>query len=80
MVDRQVSEGDQVASHWVLHGTHRGRAVRLTGITISRIHDGKIVEDCGATDTFELARQLGIWRSLLLGVTRYKLLFKPGDS
>src|SRR4051794_23474123 len=31
---QQVTEGDSVASRWALHGTHRGRRVRLTGMVI----------------------------------------------
>jgi predicted ester cyclase len=73
-VEEQVSEGDRVASRWTLHGTHRGRQVKLTGIVISRFEDGKIVEDWAASDTIEIARQLGIWRSLLLLVKHHKLL------
>jgi predicted ester cyclase len=73
-VEDQVTEGNRVASRWTLQGTHRGRQVRLTGIVISRIENGKIVEDWAASDTLELARQLGVWRSLLLAVRRYKLL------
>jgi predicted ester cyclase len=71
---QQVTEGDSVASRWALHGTHRGRRVRLTGIVISRIEGGRIVEDFAATDTLELARQLGIWRTLRLLATQSGLL------
>jgi predicted ester cyclase len=71
---QQVTEGDTVASRWQLHGTHRGRHVRLTGIVISRIEDGRIVEDFAATDTLQLARQLGVWRTVLLLATRPSLL------
>src|SRR5829696_6176754 len=66
VVDDQVSEGDRVASRWTLHGTHRGRSVTLRGIVISRFEDGRIIEDWAASDTIEIARQLGVWRSLLL--------------
>ena len=58
----------------MLHGTHRGRRVQLRGIVISRFEDGKIVEDWAASDTMELARQLGVWRSLLLLLTHGGLL------
>jgi predicted ester cyclase len=75
-VTDQVSEGDRVASRWTLCGTHRGRAVRLTGIVISRFQDGRIVEDHAASDTMELVRQLGAWRSLLLAVRHPRLGFK----
>jgi predicted ester cyclase len=77
VVDEQVSEGDRVASRWTLTGTHRGRAVRLRGIVISRFEDGKIVEDWASSDTLELARQLGLWRSLLLLVKHRRLLRSP---
>ncbi len=74
MVEEQVTEGNRVASRWALHGSHRGRKVRLTGITISRIEGGKIVEDWGATDTIALVRQLGVWRSALLLIRHPSLL------
>jgi predicted ester cyclase len=77
VVDEQVSQGDRVASRWTLTGTHRGRAVRLRGIVISRFEDGKIVEDWASSDTLELARQLGVWRSLLLLVKHHRLLRSP---
>jgi predicted ester cyclase len=66
VVEDQVTERDRVASRWRLRGNHRGRQVQLRGIVISRFEDGKIVEDWAASDTLELARQLGLWRSLLL--------------
>jgi len=74
-VEEQVVERDRVASRWTLHGTHRGRRVQLRGIVISRFEDGKIVEDWAASDTMELARQLGAWRSLLL-LLRYGRLLR----
>jgi predicted ester cyclase len=73
-VEDQVAEHDRVASRWTLRGTHRGRRVQLRGIVISRFEDGKIVEDWAASDTLELARQLGAWRSLLLLLKHGRLL------
>src|SRR4051812_7427505 len=61
----QVADGDRVASRFVLTGSHRGRPVRLWGITISRLHEGRIVEDWSAFDSLELLRQLGVWRAVL---------------
>ena len=61
----QVSEGDRVVSRWVMTGSNRGRPAKLTGITISRMHDGHIVEDWTALDSLELLRQLGLRRTLL---------------
>jgi predicted ester cyclase len=74
VVEDQVSEGDRVASRWTLSGTHRGRRVKLSGIVISRFEDGRIIEDYAASDTMELARQLGLWRTLLLVTTRPRLM------
>ena len=73
-VEEQVTEGDRVASRWTLHGTHRWPAGELRGIVISRFEDGRIVEDWAATDTMEIVRQLGVWRSFLLLVQHHKLL------
>jgi predicted ester cyclase len=61
----QVTEGDRVASRWVMTGANRGRRVRLTGITISRLRDGLIVEDWSAFDSSELLRGLGLVRTVL---------------
>src|SRR5215213_3188354 len=77
VIDEQVTEGNRVASRWTLHGTHRGRRVELWGIVISRLEDGKIVEDWAASDSLSLVRQLGVWRSLLLLVSHYRLLRAP---
>jgi predicted ester cyclase len=73
-VEEQVTERDRVASRWTLRGTHRGRRVQLRGIVISRFEGGKIVEDWAASDTLELVRQLGGWRSLLLLIKHGRLL------
>jgi ketosteroid isomerase-like protein len=61
----QVAEGDKVASRWLMRGSNRGRQVDLTGITISRLRDGRIVEDWSATDGTDLLRGLGVLRTLL---------------
>jgi ubiquinone/menaquinone biosynthesis C-methylase UbiE/predicted ester cyclase len=79
-VDEQVSEGDRVASRWMLRGTHRGREVELRGIVISRFEDGRIIEDWAASDTLELIRQLGLRRTLQLVVRHRKLILDRGDS
>jgi hypothetical protein len=62
------TEGDQVASRWIAEGHNRGRPIRIWGIVISRIENGEIVEDWAASDTLDVIRQLGPWRTLLLGV------------
>jgi predicted ester cyclase len=76
-VVEQVSEGDRVASRWTLTGTHRGRRVKLSGIVISSFEDGRIIEDHAASDTMELVRQLGLWRTILLILRYPRLIFNP---
>jgi predicted ester cyclase len=64
-VVEQVAQDDRVASRWVLTGTNRGRPVRTWGITLSRLRDGRIVEDWSGFDSLDLVRQLGIVRTAL---------------
>jgi predicted ester cyclase len=61
----QVAEGDRVASRFALTGSNRGRRLRLEGMTLSRLRDGRIVEDWSGFDSLELLRQLGLSRTLL---------------
>jgi len=46
-------------------GSNRGRPAKMSGITISRMDSGRIVEDWSALDSLELLRQLGVVRTLL---------------
>jgi predicted ester cyclase len=64
-----IAEGDLVAEHFVAHGTHcgsvmgeipTGQEVRLPGINIFRIADGKIIERWGRLDDLGLLEQLGL--------------------
>ena len=72
----QVAEGDRVASRWVLTGSNRGRPVRLWGTTISRLRDGRIIEDWSAFDSLELLRALGIWRTVVVAPRLLRPLLK----
>ena len=67
-VEDQVAEDDRVVSRWRAEGSNRGRHVSLTGITISRLEDGRIAEDWTVSDTLGLLRQLGPGRTLLIGL------------
>lgn len=67
--EEQITEDNRVASRWVLTGTYHRRPVTLRGTTISRFaDDGRIVEDHGHTDTISLLRQIGLIRTLALGI------------
>lgn len=63
-----VAEGDNVAMRLVMTGTHRGeffgiaptgKQVRVEGIHILRIRDGKVVEHLGVNDDLGFMQQLG---------------------
>ena len=68
MVEQQLAEGDLVATRWSGRGTHEGelmgieptgRQVTVSGLTISRLEGGKIVEEFQNWDTFGMMQQLG---------------------
>jgi steroid delta-isomerase-like uncharacterized protein len=67
-IQEQISEGDKVASRFEWTGTHTGaflgipatgRPVRVWGIVIDRLHDGKIKNTRILMDTLGLMMQLG---------------------
>lgn len=67
-VDHVVREGDAVACHCTVTGTHTGpglgapskKPVRFTGITIVRARDGKLVEGWNAFDFLGCFQQIGM--------------------
>ena len=67
-VELQVAEGEEVVTQWTARGTHQGdlmglaatgKQATVTGITIDRIVDGRIVESWTNWDTLGLLQQLG---------------------
>lgn len=76
-VQEQVIQGNRVVSRFVVTGANHGRRVRFNGITISRFENGMIVEDWSVTDTLALLRQLGAWRSILIGFQQLHTLSRP---
>jgi steroid delta-isomerase-like uncharacterized protein len=68
VVEDQVAEGDMVATRCTVRGKHQGDSlgfkatnspVEFTGMTITRIRDGKIVEAWNNFDFMKMYRQLG---------------------
>ena len=64
-----LSEGDEVAARFTFHGKHTGelqgipptnKEVTLTGLTICRIQNGKVVESWESIDQLQLMQQLGV--------------------
>ena len=67
-IDHQFAEGDYVATRFTIRGRHEGelmgaaptgKDVEFSGITISRLRDGKIAEEWELTDTVGLLGQIG---------------------
>jgi predicted ester cyclase len=68
--DNSVAEGDQVAAHSIVRGTHTGDAlfgaepsgneIVWTHTDFVRIADGKVVERWSASDTLTLYQQAGV--------------------
>ncbi len=67
-VDDQIAEGDKVASRWTARGTQTGevagiaptgKQVTVSGLTISRLEDGMVVEEWTTWDTLGMLVQLG---------------------
>lgn len=67
-VERQIAEGDWVATCITARGTHKGlwmgikptdRAVTFTGVNIDRIEGGFIVEHGGAANLFGPLLEIG---------------------
>jgi steroid delta-isomerase-like uncharacterized protein len=67
-VEDVIAEGDRVAFRSTFRGTHRepffgiaptGREVTVGLVDIIRVEDGRIVEQWGGPDVFDLLQQLG---------------------
>ena len=68
-VEAMIAEGDLVVTRLRGRGTFlgeclgippNGRVVEITGISIHRIADGKLVEHWGVTDELHLMEQIGL--------------------
>ena len=77
-VEEQLVDGNRVTSRFVVAGTNHGRRVSFNGITISRLENRLIVEDWSVTDSLSMLRQLGFWRSILVGFRQWRTLSRPG--
>ncbi|HUG16887.1 MAG TPA: ester cyclase [Thermomicrobiales bacterium] len=68
-IEDQIAEGDRVVTRWTAHATHQGPFQGIpptgnpgvvTGITINRIANGKLVEGWTNLDELGLLQQLGV--------------------
>ena len=68
-IEEQLAEGDKVATRFRAHGTHQGETeelgpptgnrVEITGISIERFSEGKVVESWDNYDALGMMQQLG---------------------
>ena len=70
-IDEQIAEGDRVVTRWTAHGTNTGempgvgipvtgKSATVTGVTVDRFANGKIVESWGIFDQMGMMQQLGV--------------------
>ncbi len=68
-VEQQIAEGDLVATRLSIRGTHSGmfmgipatgKVANVTGVSVDRIVDGKIVESWQEIDALGMLTQLGV--------------------
>ena len=74
-VEEQIAEGEYVTTRWSAKGTHEGdlmgiaptgKQATVTGITIDKIVDGRIVESRTNWDNLGLFQQLGVVPALAI--------------
>ncbi|MBN2348675.1 MAG: ester cyclase [Bacteroidales bacterium] len=67
-IDRQICEGDLVATCYTMRGTHKGewmgikptgKILEVTGVNIDKVIDGKLVEHGGAANLFDGLLEIG---------------------
>ena len=67
-IDDEIVAGDAIVTRWTATGTHNGdllgharsgNPLSVTGITIARVKNGKIVESWNNWDALAMMRQLG---------------------
>jgi steroid delta-isomerase-like uncharacterized protein len=68
-VEDEICEGDKVAAHWTMRGTHIGlllgnpptnRQIRIQGMLFARTENGRIAECWTMVDQMGMLQQLGI--------------------
>ena len=72
-IEDEVADGDQLAIRWTMRGTHRGdlvmpagpipptgKQVQVSGITLIRFTEGKVVEEWQNADNLGFLQQLGV--------------------
>jgi steroid delta-isomerase-like uncharacterized protein len=71
-IQHEVAEGNQLATHWRVTGTHEGplgdtpatgKRIEIDGYIIARFERGKVVEEFEMFDELSMLQQLGLAES-----------------
>ncbi|KXL51706.1 snoaL-like polyketide cyclase [Anaerotignum neopropionicum] len=69
IIINQYCDGDYVISEFIMEGTHKGewlgmkpsgKLIKISGVNIDKMADGKIIEHGGAANTFDALFEAGI--------------------
>ena len=75
-VEDEINEGDKVAAHWTMRGTHTGlllgnrptnRTIVVQGMIFACTKNGQIVEGWALIDQMDMLQQLGIVPPVRMG-------------
>ena len=75
-INDQIAEGDKVVTRWTATGTQKGQLMGIaptnkhstvTGISIDRFLNGRVVEAWSSYDMFGMLQQLGVVPALAAG-------------
>ena len=69
VVHDAFGDGEKLAKHWPFRGTHTGelfgipptgKRVEMSGVTLARVADGKVMEEMDYAEDLSLMQQLGV--------------------
>ena len=68
-IDDQIIEGDKIAAHWTMRGTHKGlflgnpptnKPILVQGLIYARIENNQLIENWTMIDQMGVLQQLGL--------------------
>jgi len=69
IVEDEISQGDKLAAHWTMRGTHKGlflgnsptnKPIVVQGLIYARIENGQVIENWTMIDQMGVLQQLGL--------------------
>jgi steroid delta-isomerase-like uncharacterized protein len=69
MIEDEIVEGDKIAAHWTMRGTHKGlflgnsptnKPILVQGLIYARIENNQIIENWTMIDQMGVLQQLGL--------------------